>query len=173
MAFPADPYSFVDGTTADADEVNARFAALYAALSAGGLDAAVLASEAWTASTPTVTQSGTVAATVTQSRYVRLGRTITWSFRLDVTGAGTATNAVSVSLPVAARAANAFAAGAGYIYDASAPNMYAGTLILASTTTAQLLINGGASFNAFGVTPGIALASGDVIGGTITYEAAS
>lgn len=173
MTLPTDPYNFTNGTTADAEQVDARFAALYAALSAGGLDAAVLASEAWTASTPTVTQLGTVAATVTQSRYVRLGRTITWSFRLDVTGAGTAANAVSVSLPVPARAANAFAAGAGYFYDASMSGIRAGAWHLASTTATHLFITDSTGFNSVGVNPAVGLASGDVLSGTITYEAAS
>ncbi|HMS60688.1 MAG TPA: hypothetical protein PKD63_00290 [Solirubrobacteraceae bacterium] len=173
MTLPTDPYNFTNGSTADAEQVDARFAALYAALSAGGLDAAVLASEAWTASTPTVTQSGTVAATVTHSRYVRLGRTIMWSFRLDVTGAGTYGNAIALSLPVAARAGNVFAAGTGYIYDASGPSMYVGAWHLASTTTLHLIDSDVASFASVGASPSVTLASGDVISGTVTYEAAS
>jgi hypothetical protein len=42
MPVPTDPFNFTNGTTADADQVDARFAALYATL-AGGLDLTNLA----------------------------------------------------------------------------------------------------------------------------------
>ena len=55
---------------------------------------------AWTTWTPTLTQSGTVTATVTSAVYGRWGRLIVGQFRLSVTGTGTGSNAVTVSLPV-------------------------------------------------------------------------
>lgn len=46
MSLPVDPYTFTNGTTADGGQVNARFAQLYAALAAGGLDPTVFAASA-------------------------------------------------------------------------------------------------------------------------------
>ena len=46
MSLPVDPYTFSNATTADAAQVNARFAQLYAALAAGGLDPTVFAASA-------------------------------------------------------------------------------------------------------------------------------
>lgn len=48
MSLPVDPYTFTNGTTADGVQVNARFAQLYAALAAGGLDPTVFAASALT-----------------------------------------------------------------------------------------------------------------------------
>lgn len=48
MSLPVDPYNFTNGTTADAEQVDSRFAQLYAALSAGGLDPMVFAASALT-----------------------------------------------------------------------------------------------------------------------------
>ena len=179
MTLPTDPYNFTNGATADAEQVDARFAALFAALSAGGLDPSVFAAgavpaskleqAAWTASTPALTQPSAITKTVTLSRYYRVGRMIHWTFRLDVTGAGTAGQAVGVELPVPAASGNALVCGSGYIYDASAPNLYQATAILGSTTVLNFFSGYTTTFTAFNG----ALASGDVISGMVTYEAAS
>lgn len=46
MSLPVKPYTFANGTTADALQVNANFDQLYAALAAGGLDPSVFAASA-------------------------------------------------------------------------------------------------------------------------------
>jgi hypothetical protein len=126
----------------------------------------------WTSYTPTITQSGTVTATVTHSKWTRgPRRTITWSFTLTVTGSGTGSNVVTVSLPATA-ASTSSVYGAGYIYDASATTRYGGTWVANSTTTVAF-VGDWAGANAFGVSPTTALASSDLLAGTITYEAAS
>lgn len=48
MSLPVDPYTFANGATADGVQVNSRFNALFAALSAGGLDPTVFAASALT-----------------------------------------------------------------------------------------------------------------------------
>ena len=179
MTLPTDPYNFTNGSTADAEQVDARFAALFAALSAGGLDPSVFAAgtvpaskleqAAWTASTPALTQPSAITKTVTLSRYYRVGRMIHWTFRLDVTGAGTAGQAVGVELPVPAASGNALVCGSGYIYDASVPYLYQATAILASTSVLNFFSGYTTTFTAFNG----ALANGDVISGMVTYEAAS
>jgi hypothetical protein len=129
---------------------------------------------AWTSWTPSVTQSGSVTVTNTRSRYARYGRTIHFSTALAVTGSGTGSNSITVSLPVTA-ATSALVIGTAYLFDASASLFYPALTYLQSTTTASMfsantsasgMILGGSNFTA-------ALASGDSIYMTGTYEAAS
>ena len=70
---------------------------------------------AWTSWTPTVTQSGSVTVTNTRSRYARWGRKIEVTISLSVTGSGTSSNQITVSLPVTAAASGLFCAGFGSI----------------------------------------------------------
>ena len=129
---------------------------------------------AWTSWTPAVTQSGSVTVTNTRSRYARYGRTIVATFNLSVTGSGTGSNAITVSLPVTA-AASGVPCGEATLSDASSGNIYAARAVLSSTSVIQLwttstdataVILGSSIFTA-------GLASSDGIQGTITYEAAS
>lgn len=124
---------------------------------------------AWTSWTPAVTQSGSVTVTNTRSRYGRWGRMIVATFDLSVTGSGTTSNNITVSLPVTAAAAGA-GGGAGLILD-SGNTYYVGFWDLATTTTIVLYTDSNA--NPAGTNPAFALASGDGLSGTITYEAAS
>lgn len=137
---------------------------------------------ALTAWAPTLTQSGTVTKT-TVGAYSRVGRWVIAYCTLSVTGAGSASNQISVSLPVTAATSNALA-GTGYVIDASANagagGMYTGIASLAGTTlavlyatsnsgqtAANLLIGSGSS------TMTAALASGDAVVFQIQYEAAA
>jgi hypothetical protein len=128
----------------------------------------------WTAFTPTLTQSATVTKTVTYARYTRIGRMITVEVVLAVTGSGTAGNAVVIGLPVTAATASTLPVGAGYIFDTSATDTIAGAAYLATTTTIQLL-SARATGQALGVGSGFAaaLASGDVVAFSVTYEAST
>jgi hypothetical protein len=131
---------------------------------------------AWTTWTPTLQQAGVVTATVTHAVYGRWGRLIIASFRLTATGAGSANFAVQVSLPVTA-ARSAGVLGTGVIFDTSATLSYTGNAVLSSTTALQFEgQGGGVSPNTLGSTGSYftaALAAGDVVTATITYEAAS
>jgi hypothetical protein len=129
---------------------------------------------AWTSWTPTVTQSGSVTVTNTRSRYARYGRTIHFSAQLVVTGSGTSSTAISISLPVTAASADT-TIGTGVFIDASTGNYYPAILYASTTTAFQLwdstvsstvLVVGNANFSG-------ALASGDVFRVSGTYEAAS
>lgn len=131
---------------------------------------------AWSTWTPAITQSGAVTATVNHAVYGRWGRLIVASFRLTVTGAGTSSNAVAISLPVTA-ARSIGSVGTGLIFDTSASLSYTGQCDIASTTTIQYSPQGvGVSPNSLGATGSgftAALAVGDVLTGFLTYEAAA
>lgn len=90
MPVPTDPYNFTNGTTADGEQVDARFAALYAAL-AGGLDAsnvsAASLTEALLAAGATGPAKGAVGAYRTTDAAVVDGATITLDAEeFDVSG---------------------------------------------------------------------------------------
>jgi hypothetical protein len=129
---------------------------------------------AWTSWTPTVTQSGSVTVTNTRSRYARYGRLIIATWNLAVTGSGTGSNAVIVSLPVTAAAASVVF-GSAQVFDTSAAQNYLALPYLASTTTVSLYTTStDAADPRLGLTSfTAALASGDQITGTAIYEAAS
>ncbi len=128
----------------------------------------------WTGYTPVLTQPGTVTATVTSARYSRSGALVVVSIYLTVTGTGTASNLVSVSLPVTAVGPAGIVVGSGFIFDASAALIYAGSASLGSTTTVAITLN--ASTGSPAGVPGsgfiAALASSDQIRIFATYEAA-
>jgi hypothetical protein len=129
---------------------------------------------AWTTWTPVVTQSGAVAVTVNRAVYARYGRTIHWKCQLTVTGTGTASQPIYVSVPVTGAAATDSHNGSGYLFDTSAATFYPCVVVAASTTTTQMLgtagtnptLGAGGGFTA-------ALAAGDQILLSGTYEAAS
>jgi len=131
---------------------------------------------AWTTWTPTLTQSGTVTATVTSAVYGRWGRLIVGQFRLSVTGSGTGSNAVTVSLPVTS-ARTGVPVGSGGVYDLSAVLNYTGNVSLNTTTTLGFEPQGvGVSPNPLGATGSgftAALAAGDIVQAFFVYEAAS
>lgn len=134
---------------------------------------------AWPSWTTAVTQSGAVTHSINLANYFQVGRMITAQFLLVMTGSGTASNVVTVTLPVTADAAwvgDSNTLGNGYLNDLSATSKTEAALVLASTTTLKFramnsttsppgfLGQAGALFN-------LALASGDTLSGTITYAA--
>lgn len=128
---------------------------------------------AWSTWSPVLTQSGTVTATTVHAVYGRWGRMIVGSFRLSVTGTGTASNTVTVSLPVTS-ARGAALVGSGSIYDVSAVLNYTGHIIASSTTLAFEPHGQGVSASALGSASfTAALASDDIVQGFFAYEAAS
>jgi hypothetical protein len=137
-------------------------------LAAGAVTRAKIANEAWTSHTPTINQPGSVSATRPYSYYTRVGRLVTWNFRLNVTGSGTAGHAALLSLPLAAIHADAVF-GSGQIYDSSTGNRYAGQWS-ASTTTTIALVGDWSGPTGWGDSPSIGLAAGDVITGSVSYE---
>lgn len=127
--------------------------------------------EAWPSYTPTLTQFGTVTKTVTFSKYWKYGRTVVFETYLVATGSGTASNAISVSLPFTASAAGVVV-GSFYLYDSSAGVNRTCVAALNSTTTVSGVLDGSAGYiGASGFTD--ALTSGDAILLYATYEATS
>ncbi len=128
---------------------------------------------AWTSYTPTLTQSSAVTKTVTYAKYEKVGRMVTVSVSLSVTGTGVASNNVTVTLPFTAAAVEGLS-GSGFIFDLSASIVYPGILSGISTTTfgfyAADVQSGAGGYLGVG-NFSAALASGDIIRGTVTYEA--
>lgn len=111
-----------------------------------------------------------VTATVEYAKYQRMGRLITGSYRLTATAGGITTgdDNVYVSTPVAA-ATSFNSVGAGHIYDDSVPRYFAGTLSLASTGKFAYVGHDSATAMDYALVP---LASGDVVTGSFSFEAA-
>lgn len=128
----------------------------------------------WATYTPTVTQSGSVAATVIIADYVRTGSAVTVQVRLNITGSGTAGNNIVVSLPInpkAVYASNSATIGIGAIVDTSASVKYKGEAVAAASGTQVAFIRTDTSdTNGIGTVPSFALASGDVVLFSVTYQ---
>ncbi len=84
MPVPTDPYNFVNGTTADGDQVDARFLPLYTALN-GALDNTNLASNAVT--TAKITDASVTAPKIGGQAYTRAYHNATQSLTTGVTAA--------------------------------------------------------------------------------------
>jgi hypothetical protein len=128
----------------------------------------------WTSFTTQIDQGATtnIAKTVDYSKWTRgPRRSITWTFRLSLTAAGTVANNVTLTLPVTAANTNGVSGG-GTVFDTSTSTSYSGIWIGVSTT-AVALVGDWSGVNAWGAAPSVALASGDLLRGSITYEAAS
>ncbi len=132
------------------------------------------AGPAWTGWTPQLDQGVTtnIAKGVTYAKYARVGRTIFFNLRLDITGVGTAGSAITFTLPVTAAALGASRIGTfSYYHVGVAPPEYDGFVYAATTTVAHLLDTTQA--NDVGIVPNIATANGDVLQLSGCYEAAA
>jgi hypothetical protein len=119
-----------------------------------------------------VRQPGTITATVNEARFVRDGRQCEAWFDLTVTGAGTAPNVVTVSLPIASSGhTSAAIVGVGIVYDASAVVRYVCALELAGSDRVAF-INDASGATAWGAAPNIALANGDILRGHVRFVVA-
>ena len=132
---------------------------------------------ALTSWTPAVTQSGSVSVTVNRATYSRVGRRIHAEALLTVTGSGTASNLITVSLPVAIDSgwvSDYTDIGQARISDVSAAINYAVYGVAPhSTTTVKFsssvsavppTFHGAATFTA-------GLAVGDILALQVSYEA--
>jgi hypothetical protein len=163
---PADPYQGQLIYETDTDTFTAR--------GAGAVWQTVATLGAWTAYTPTLTQSATVTKTVTNAKYARVGRLIVVQASLACTGSGTGGNRVLFGLPIATTTTGFAVIGTGTIFDISAGIFYAGSAIVETTTTAKIVLGNGTVTEYLGVAGfSAALASGDLIGVSLAYEAAS
>jgi hypothetical protein len=131
------------------------------------------ASGMWSDYTPTLTQSGAVTKTVTSARYTQIGQLVVVQVTLTVTGSGTGSNEILVGLPVASKITTAATIGAGLIFDSSASFIYRAVVNVTSATTVRLESTEVHTGGGLGLTQmTAALASGDLIEFSATYEAA-
>lgn len=154
--------TFVSGQILSAADLNAELAAPFP-----------LGTGAWTNYTPVWTQGATtITKTIGRAAYYKVGRLVVVSVDLSATGAGTANNALAVTLPVTAAAGGAL--GPGWFSD-SGVGYYSGVAILGSTTVTNIY-QGGLVTNPLGATGGgftAAVAAGDRIIFSGCYESAS
>jgi hypothetical protein len=125
----------------------------------------------WQDWTPTVDQGGAVAVTATIARYTIIGDTVHLLVQLDVTGSGSAGNAVTISnLPANSIAGVAnVPVGVGRISTGGGSN-YIGNVEHASTTT--LYFRDSVTAAQMGINPSFALASGHKIWFSVMCERA-
>lgn len=125
----------------------------------------------WTTWTPTVTQNGSVSVTVTLARYCLIEKVCIVECNLAVTGSGTITNRISIGGQPAAiqPAVTGIVLGSFILFD-SGTAFYVGSVYAQGMTDWQLYAHNGG--DAVGIVPNFALASGDAIRFTGSYEVA-
>lgn len=128
----------------------------------------------WSTYTPTLVQGSTVTATTNWAMYMTQGKMTTISFRMTVTGTGTAGSTVTISLPssIEDTAYSGLVSGSMKLYDSSAALKYVGfpetngtgVIQFNSTSTAVAMLGAtGSTFTA-------ALAVNDFLTGTFTIR---
>lgn len=125
---------------------------------------------AWAPWAPVLAQDSVVTATVTSAGYQMVGKAVFADCQLTVTGTGSATNYVAVSLPVpAAGTVN----GSLVLFDTSAATYYTGVLTPESPSSVKAAQSAATGFlGATGSGFTAALAAGDTVTLTVVYEAA-
>jgi len=128
---------------------------------------------AWNTWTPTVDQGGAVAATVTRARYKVVNKICYTEVSLAVTAAGVAANNIVIAgQPAAIQSAYnqaAFPIGVGSVTDTG--TAWYGGLLVANGATSWVVLDPSTG-NFIGTNPNFALANGDFILFTATYEVA-
>ena len=128
-------------------------------------------SAGWTSYTPTLAQGATsnISKTVTYAKYMRIGKIVWGQVRLDITGSGTITNDITITMPItpAYTSANQIIIGAGYYFDSGS----AFYIVQTSLSNSLISLAYGAG-GAVGRVPNLAVASGDQFVCEFTYEAA-
>jgi len=152
----ANPFPFVAGSVLTAAELN-------------GIG------EAWTSYTPTITIGINPTFTNHYSKYARVNKIIIYRFRLETTQAGTASNAIILTLPItAATTGGTFlnVCGSGVIYNTTGNVATTVAASFRSTTTIDFISSASGGGSAYGVSPAITLGSNSYILGEVIYEAA-
>lgn len=125
---------------------------------------------------PSIVQGATPTLTVSRATYHRQGRRISGDAYVTLTGAGTAGNIVTITVPVAMATASANTiVGTGWIFDQSLGVFHYGILMRSSSTTVNFLIPAQASAATYLGTAGFtaAFAASDVVSIQFDYESAS
>jgi hypothetical protein len=132
----------------------------------------------WTSYTPVVTQSNTVTSTVNYAQYMQINKLVIVNVDLTCTTSGTASNVITVTLPVnfvAPASGNpAIPVGSGFVFDSSATDVILVAAVRDTATTLRFFTETttSASTNGLGNNPNLTLANDDVISFSIAYRAA-
>lgn len=130
----------------------------------------------WTTFTPGLTQNGARTVTVTYARYRVFGKVAHVQLQLVCTNAGAAGFSIVVTgIPAAiapARTGQMAVCGIGMVEDLSATTFYFGAAYNASSTTLELMAHATAAVSPIGATPSFALAAGDIVSVSATWELA-
>jgi len=130
---------------------------------------------AWTSYTPVIEQVSARTATVTNGRYVQIGKVIRVTGTMTITQAGTAGNVITISLPVAltSRLTASDHAVGSFFYNRTTGTRYAGTAIIAVGFTGSskiAFVSGSAATSLLGIDPSFATANGDIVSFCVEYE---
>jgi hypothetical protein len=121
----------------------------------------------WQSWTPVVTQGATITTSTNNSKYTQIGKTVLASLSVVTSSAGTASNRLLVTLPIAPRA------GADILgtlsISTSGSNVYT---VLTAWFDSSKLAGISSAGNLWGINPSGALGSGERIAAVLTYEAA-
>lgn len=127
----------------------------------------------WTTTFDPVLSQGaspTITHTVNKSQWHYDGDMIEWECRIDATASGTAGSAATVTLPVAALSATNNCMGSAMFFDSSTNLAYICVGQTGSTTTMNLFTDQLASGGPWGVSPNLAVATGDQIRFLVRYR---
>ena len=131
------------------------------------VDVGVVSDAAWPTFTTTWTQQATIAKTG-EAAYMQVGKLVVVRFALSAASAGTAGQAIKLTLPVTAKAHGA-GGGAFWYFDAGTAH-YTGFIHLDTTSTCAFYRSG--DTNMFGSVAGPTVANTDIFTGLFAYEAA-
>ena len=95
----------------------------------------------WSDYVPVITQSGTVTATATIAKYADVGNIRFIDVSLAITGSGTGSNQVTVSIPSSAASTGSIV-GSGYLFDTSVGTYFPLIVETASATTVKFVSAG-------------------------------
>jgi hypothetical protein len=124
---------------------------------------------AWTSWVPVLTQSAAVAKTITYAKYTINGKTCSGNFLLVATAIGLAANIIGISPPIAPALATFYCVGAGTYIQVT--NLRHAGGLMASAGSLYIQTSAGTN-NVLGASPSIAIAIGDIISGSFSYEIA-
>lgn len=127
----------------------------------------------WFNYTPTIAQGAStdISKTIVYSKFVTSGKTITYSFRVSMTAAGTGGSTVTVTVPASISQSEGVL-GIGEYFDSGTASYVTRMTISTSAAVFMAAASVTATGASIGANPSLAVASGDVIQGNITYEVA-
>lgn len=129
----------------------------------------------WIDFTPVLAQGAAtpnISKTVNYCRYCKVGRLVTVAMSLSITGPGTSGQEIQIqSLPSAITGASASGMCGTFVFLDAGSTFYTGAATGVTTNNLRFYVS--SNGNPMGVNPTFAIANGDAIQLSLTYEAAS